>query len=48
MDTGITGGQDGPTAVLIGGGPVGFILMPLFIAAAIGAAVWFSRRKRKQ
>ena len=48
MDAGITGGQDGPTVILAGGGPVGFILMPLFIAAATGAAVWSFRHKRKQ
>ena len=41
-------GQDGPTAILVGSDPVGFILMLLLIAAAIGAAVWFFRRKRKQ
>ena len=45
---GIIGGQDGPTAVLVTGDPVGFILMLLLAAAAIGAAVWFFRRKRKQ
>ena len=48
MDVGIIGGQDGPTAILVGGDPVGFILMLLLVAAAIGAAVWFFRRKRKQ
>ena len=48
MDVGVIGGQDGPTAILVGGDPVGFILMLLLIAAAIAAAVWFFRRKRKQ
>ena len=48
MDVGVIGGQDGPTAILVGGDPVGFILMLLLIAAAAGAAVWFFRRKRKK
>ena len=48
MDIGIIGGQDGPTAILVVGDLVGFILMLLLTAAAVGAAVWFFRRKRKQ
>ena len=48
MDVGIIGGQDGPTAILVGGDPAGLVLTLLLIAAAVGAAVWFFRRKRKQ
>ncbi len=44
---GIIGGQDGPTAILVGGDPVGFALMLLLAAAAVGAAAWFFRHKRK-
>lgn len=46
MDLGIIGGQDGPTAFLVGGDPAGVILVLLLIAAAAGAAVWLFRRKR--
>ena len=48
MDVGIIGGQDGPTAILVGGDPIGFILMLFLIVAVIGAAIWFFRRKRKK
>ncbi len=47
MDIGIIGGQDGPTAILVGGDPIGFIIMLLVAAAAAGGAVWLLRRKRK-
>ncbi len=47
MDIGIIGGQDGPTAILVGGDPIGFILMLLLSAAVVGAAIWIFRRKRK-
>ena len=48
MDVGIIGGQDGPTAILVSGDPIAFIAGIVLIAAAIGTAVWFFRRKRKQ
>ena len=48
MDVSIIGGQDGPTAVLVGGDPVGFVLTLLLAAAAVAGAVWFLRRKRKR
>ena len=48
MDVGIIGGQDGPTAILVGGDPVGLILMLLLAAGLIGGAIWFFRRKRNK
>ncbi|MFG6352368.1 MAG: hypothetical protein K1W21_12335 [Oscillospiraceae bacterium] len=48
MDVGIIGGQDGPTAILVGGDPIGFILILLLIVAAVGALIWFFRRRRKK
>ncbi len=48
MDIGVIGGRDGPTAILVGGDPVGFILMLLLAAALIGGAVWLFRRKRNK
>ena len=48
MNVGIIGGQDGPTAILISGNPVGLILMLLLAVAVIGGLVCFFRRKRKQ
>lgn len=48
MDLGVIGGQDGPTAILVGGDPVGVILALLLAAAAAGTAVWLFRRKRKK
>ena len=48
MDVGIIGGQDGPTAILVSGDPIAFIAGIVLIAAAIGAAVWFFRRRRKR
>ena len=45
MDVGIIGGQDGPTAILVGGDPIGFILILLLIVAAVGALIWFFRRR---
>ena len=48
MDVGIIGGQDGPTAILVGGDPVGLTLTLLLAAALAGGAVWFFLRKRKK
>lgn len=48
MDVGIIGGQDGPTAILVGGDPIGFILILLLIVAAVGVLIWFFRRRRKK
>ncbi len=48
MDIGIIGGQDGPTAILVGGDPIGFIVMLLLAAAAVGGVVWLLRRKRNK
>ncbi len=48
MNLGVIGGQDGPTAFLAGGDPVGLILVLLLAAALIGGAVWLFRRKRKK
>ena len=48
MDVGIIGGQDGPTAILVGGDPAGLIFLLLLIAAAAGTAIWLFRRKRKK
>ena len=46
MDVGIIGGADGPTAILVGGDPVGFIALLVLATGLVGAAVWFFRRKR--
>ena len=46
--TGIIGGQDGPTAILVAGDPVGLVLTLLLTAAVIGAVIWLFRRKRKK
>jgi len=48
MDVGVIGGQDGPTAILTGGDPIGFIVMLLLAAAAVGGAVRLLRRKRNK
>ena len=48
MDFGIIGGQDGPTATLVGGDPVGAALMLLLAAAVIGGAVWLFWRRHKK
>ena len=48
MDVGIIGEQDGPTVFLIGGDPVGFILMLLLAAVLIGGAVWLFQRRHKK
>ena len=48
MDLGIIGGADGPTAIIVGGDPLGLILILLLAAAAVGAAVWLFLRKRKK
>ena len=48
MDLGVIGGPDGPTVLFFTGDPVGFVLILLLIAAAMGAAVWFFLRKRKK
>ncbi len=48
MDVGVIGGPDGPAAILVGGGPIGFIITLLAVAAVIGGAVWLFRRKRKK
>ncbi|MCI8651997.1 MAG: sodium ion-translocating decarboxylase subunit beta [Oscillospiraceae bacterium] len=48
MDVGIIGGADGPTAIFIGGDPVGLILA-LFLAAGIvcGIILLFLRKRKK-
>lgn len=48
MDVGIIGGADGPTAVFIGGDPLGLFLAMLLIAAVIGGIIWLFLRKRKK
>jgi len=48
VNVGIIGGQDGPTASLAGGDPIGFFIMLLVAAAVVGGAVWLFRRKRKK
>ena len=48
MDLYIIGGQDGPTAILIGGDPAGLVLALLLAAALIGGAVWLFLRKRNK
>ncbi|WP_295765419.1 hypothetical protein [uncultured Oscillibacter sp.] len=44
---GIIGGPDGPTAVFVSAGPAGIAALAL-LAAALGAAVWLLRRRRKK
>lgn len=48
MDVGIIGGQDGPTVTLVGGDPIGFLLMLLTVVGIIGVSVWLFQRKRKK
>ena len=44
---GVIGGPDGPTVMFLSVTPAGIALLAL-LAAALGAALWVFRRKRKK